>query len=244
VKRVLITGAAGSIGRCLRQGLSDYALVLVDRRRQSAAGPGEELIALELTDLAATEAAMAGVDAVVHLAAQADLAAPWEKLLNDNIVSTHTVFEAARRARVDRLVFASSNHVTGLYPASTQVGPDTPVRPDGLYAATKAFGEALARMYADRHGIAVACLRIGSFGQRPADQRQLSTWLSPRDCVQLVRRCLELPELDWIIVYGTSANTRRYWTDEGWSKLGYRPEDDAEAFAASVVGGVPAVRSH
>jgi uronate dehydrogenase len=243
--RVLITGAAGRIGRCLRQGLSDdYALVLLDRRRQSPAGPGEELIELDLTDLAAAEAAMAGVDAVVHLAAQADLGAPWEKLLKDNIVSTHTVFEAARRAAVGRLVFASSNHVTGLYPASMTVGPDTPVGPDGLYGATKAFGEALARMYADRHGMAVACLRLGSFGQRPADLRQLSTWLSPRDCVQLFRRCLELPDLDFIIVYGTSANTRRYWTDEGWSKLGYRPEDDAEAFAAGVEGGAPAVRSH
>jgi uronate dehydrogenase len=243
--RVLITGAAGRIGRCLRQGFSDdYELVLVDRRRQSPAGPREELMALDLTDLAAAEAAMAGVDAVVHLGAQSDEASPWEELVDDNIVATHAVFEAARRAGAGRLVFASSNRVTGLYPTSMQVGPDTPVRPDGLYAVSKAFGEALARLYADEHGMAVACLRLGSFQPRPGNVRELSTWLSPRDCVQLVRCCLELPELDFAVVYGISDNTRRYWSDEGWSDLGYRPEDDAEAFAAAIESGASAVGSH
>jgi uronate dehydrogenase len=242
MKRVVITGAAGQIGRLLRHGLSEhYTLVLVDRRPQAPPGRGEEVVTMNLTDLAAAEAAMAGGDAVVHLAARAD-EAPFEELLDDNVVSTYTVFEAARRAGVPRVIFASSNRVTGMYPTSARVGPESPVRPDGAYAVSKVFGEALARLYADEHGLEVACLRLGSVAERPSDVRDLSTWLSPCDCRQLVHRCLETPELDFITVYGVSANTRNWWSDEGWSRLGYRPEDDAESFSSEVGGLAPEVQ--
>jgi uronate dehydrogenase len=244
--KVVVTGANGFVGRALCKSLVGAGYSTIGTVRTHGRVDASTRCAYAITgDIDRTTnwfSCLNAADAVVHLAAQANEEAPWEKLLNDNVVSTHAVFEAARRAGVGRVVFASTNHVTGSYPASMNVGPDTPVRPDGLYAATKVFGEALGHVYAHRHGLAVACLRIGSFRQRPADLRELSTWLSPRDCVQLVRRCLELPELDFIVVYGISANTRRYWSDEGWRNLGYRPEDDAEAFAAGIES--PAVGSH
>jgi uronate dehydrogenase len=242
MRRVLITGAGGEIGYRLRKGLADeYELVLADRASQVSASRREKIFTGDLSDLAAVQAAMAGVDAVVHLAAHPDEGS-FEQLLRDNIVVTHTVFEAMRRAGVARMLFASSNRVTGLYPSSVPVGPRSAVRPDGTYASTKVFGETLGRLYADRYGLEVACLRLGSFGERPRDVRQLSTWLSPRDCLQLFRRGLELPRLSFLVVYGVSANSRRWWSEEGWSTLGYEPEDNAEEFSADIDGPAPVIQ--
>jgi uronate dehydrogenase len=231
---VLITGAAGKIGRALRTGLSGrYPLRLLDVAPQEAAGPGEEVIMLDLSDRAATEAAMEGVGVVLHLAAIPDEAS-FDDILAGNVETTYSVFEAARRAGVRRVVFASSHHVIGFYPRGETVGPDDPVRPDSFYGVSKVFGEALGRLYADKYGLEVVCLRIGSFAERPTTPRQLSTWLSPRDCVELVRRCLDAPAVGFTVVYGVSANTRSWWKDDAAASLGYRAQDNAEEFAAHV----------
>jgi uronate dehydrogenase len=234
-QRVLITGAAGNIGRTLRTGLRGrYPILrLVDVAPQEAAEPGEEVVTLDLNDRVATEAAMRDVDMVIHLAAIADEAS-FDDILAGNITTTYSVFETARRAGVRRVVFASSNHVTGFYPRGEPVGPDDPVRPDGFYGVSKAFGEALGRLYAEKYGVQVVCLRIGTFAERPTTSRQLSTWLSPRDCLQLVRCCLDAPDVGFTVVYGVSANTRRWWKDDADASLGYRPQDDAEVFAAQI----------
>jgi uronate dehydrogenase len=241
MQRVLITGAGGNIGRVLRAGLRGHypLLRLVDLAPQQAAEPGEEVVALDLNDRTATEEAMEGVDAVVHLAAIPDEAG-FDEILEGNITTTYSVFEAAWRAGVRRVVFASSNHVTGFYPRGRIVGPDDPVRPDTFYGVSKVFGEALGRLYADKYGLEVVCLRIGSFAERPSTPRQLSIWLSPRDCVQLVRRSLDAPAVGFTVVYGVSANTRGWWKDDAAARLGYRPEDDAEEFAAEVEEPAPA----
>jgi uronate dehydrogenase len=235
IERVLVTGAAGRIGRTLRAGLRGRypVLRLLDVVPQEPAGPGEEVVTVDLNDRSATEQAMEGVDMVVHLAAIPD-EAPFDDILTGNITTTYSVFEAARRAGVRRVVFASTNHVTGFYPRSETVGPEDPVRPDSFYGVSKAFGEALGRLYVDKYGLEVVCLRIGAFEERPTLPRQLSIWLSPRDCVQLVRRCLEAPEVGFLIVYGVSANTRSWWQDDAAARLGYRPQDNAEQFAAEV----------
>jgi len=237
IPRVLITGAAGTIGLALRAGLRSHyrAVRLLDVAPQQPAEPGEEVVTVDLNDRPATEAAMKDVDAVIHLAAIADEAS-FDEILSGNITTTYSVFEAARRAGVRRVVFASSNHVTGFYPRSETVTPDDPVRPDTFYGVSKVFGEALGRLYADKYGLEVVCLRIGSFGERPTRPRQLSTWLSPRDCVQLVRCSLDAPAVGFTVVYGVSANSGRWWTDEAAARLGYRPEDDAEAFAGQIDG--------
>jgi uronate dehydrogenase len=234
-QRVLITGAAGNIGRTLRAGLKGRypSLRLLDVAPQQAAGPGEEVVTLDLNDRPATEAAMKDVDMVIHLAAIADEAS-FDEILAGNLTTTYSVFETARRAGVRRVVFASSNHVTGFYPRAEPVGPDDPVRPDGFYGVSKAFGEALGRLYAEKYGLEVICLRIGTFAERPTTPRHLSTWLSPRDLVQLVRCCLEVPAVGFTVVYGVSANTRSWWKNDAAMSLGYRPQDNAEEFAAQI----------
>ena len=239
MKRVLITGAGGKIGTSLREGLrKHYELRLLDRTPQAPGGPGEEVLTADLNDRPATEAAMRGVDGVVHLGAIPS-EAPFDAIVSGNITTTYSVYEAARRAGVRRVVFASSNHATGFYPAAETIGPEHPVRPDTFYGVSKVVGEVLGRLYADKYGLEVVCLRIGSFASRPRSHRQLATWLSPRDCLQLVHRSLEAPGVGFGIVYGVSANTRRFWRDDAETLLGYRPEDDSEAFAGDVEGPPP-----
>ena len=157
--------------------------------------------------------------------------ADGERILPIIIVGTGNLFVAARRNGVERVVFASSNHATGFYRVGQPVDPGLPPRPDSRYGVSKVFGEALGRLYADKHGLAVACLRIGSFRERPQNARELRTWISHRDTVQLVRRCIDAPPFHFIVVYGVSANTRNEWKDESAPLIGYRPEDNAEAFA-------------
>ena len=224
---VAITGAAGLIGSILSRDLHDeMRLRLFDLRRAA----GCEL--LDLRDLAAVEAAFAGIDSVIHLGALST-EAPFEAILESNIRGTYNVFEAARRRGVRRVVFASSNHVTGMYPRSQRIGPDVPLRPDTYYGVSKAFGESLGRLYAEKWNVSTVCIRIGSMLERPADKRQLATWLSPRDGVALFRACLRA-EVGYAIVYGVSANRRAWWDMTAAHALGYRPVDDAEAYAAEV----------
>jgi uronate dehydrogenase len=180
VSRVLITGAAGRLGTILREGLRGRfdALRLLDVASLGPGQPGEELVTADVRDLFAVTDAMDGIDAVIHLAGipHEDT---FERILESNVVGTYHVFEAARRQGCARVVLASSLHVTGFYPAETRIGPDAPPRPDSFYGVGKAFGEALGRLYADKHGIEVLCLRIGTLAERPTTPRHLSTWLSP-----------------------------------------------------------------
>lgn len=229
---VLITGAAGSIGKVLAEGLPalGHRLRLLDR----AAVAGEDTVVADILDPAALDAAMAGVGAVVHLAAISS-EAEFADILRANIEGTYHVFDAARRAAVPRMVYASSNHAVGFTPRQGLAGVDLPPRPDTYYGLSKVFGEALGRLYADRYGMAVASLRIGSFGPQPRTPRELSTWLSHGDAVRLVHAGLSAPDLTYAVVYGISANTRGWWDHEPGRTLGYHPADDAESFARQIV---------
>ena len=167
--RILITGAAGKIGRVLRKGLAGpYELMrLTDIVRLDPPGPGEECVIADLGDAPALERLCAGIDCVIHLAGISEEPTSWEEVLPANIVGSYHVFEAARRSGVRRVVYASSNHVVGFYRRDRTVGTQEPMRPDGVYALSKCFGEALGRLYADKHGLSVACLRIGAFRAQP-----------------------------------------------------------------------------
>jgi len=237
---VLVTGAAGTIGSMLRAGLSQsgWTLRLLDVAPLGSPASGEELLTGDIRHAAVLRAAMADVDAVVHLAG-IPTEAPFADLLETNIAGTYEVFEAARRAGVRRIVFASSNHAVGFTPRAELVGVDVPPRPDTYYGVTKVFGEALGRLYVDRYGLQVAALRIGTCRDRPVAPRHLSTWLSPGDMVRLAHACLSAPDLTYAVVYGISANTRRWWDLEPGRALGYSPEDDAETYAADVLAGRP-----
>jgi uronate dehydrogenase len=237
MRRVLLTGAAGAIGGTLRKGLSGrYPLLrLSDHQSMPSVGPGEELAPADLRDYAAVKNAMAGIDCVVHLGGIPH-EAPWTAILESNIIGTYHVFEAARECGVQRVVFASSNHVVGFHRSSQTIDSDAQPRPDSRYGVSKVCGEALGRLYADKHGISVACLRIGSFRERPENARQLATWISPRDMVQLVQRCIDAPDYRYLVLYGVSANTRSRWKNPHVARIGYVPQDNAEDYAAEIVG--------
>ena len=157
--------------------------------------------------MADVERAVAGVDGIVHLGGFS-VEGPWDTILQANIVGCYNLFEAARLHRVERVVFASSNHVVGFYPRQRRIGVDDAVRPDSRYGVSKAFGEALAALYAFKHGLRVTCVRIGNFGDAPVDRRRLSIWVAPQDLVQLVRIGLEHPDIRHEIFYGVSDNAR------------------------------------
>jgi uronate dehydrogenase len=237
MNRILITGAAGQIGRALRAGLAGrYSLLrLTDRAPLGTAGPGEEVVVADLRDMAAMEKAATGIDCIVHLGG-VSVEDTWEKVLPANIEGCYNVFEAARRQGVKRVAFASSNHTVGFHRRERFLDANVEMRPDSRYGVSKVFGEALGRLYADKHGLSVACLRIGTFRNpdRPAEPRQLLTWISHRDMVALVGCCIDHPKYHFVVVYGVSNNLRNRWdnTDAKW--LGYRPQDNAEAFAAEV----------
>jgi uronate dehydrogenase len=238
MKRILITGAAGKIGTALRNGLrGGYPLIrLVDIASLGAVGAGEELVTADIRDIAALEKAMAGIDCVVHLAGVPEEAG-WETVLPLNIEGCYNVFEAARRQGVRRVIFASSNHAVGFHRRERFIDNTVVPRPDTRYGVSKVFGEALGRLYADKYGLSVACLRIGTFRvpDRPAEARQLLTWISHRDMVQLARRCIDHPNYHFVTVYGVSNNLRSRWDNTNVKFLGYRPQDDSEVFAAEIL---------
>ncbi|MCP5152069.1 MAG: NAD(P)-dependent oxidoreductase [Chromatiales bacterium] len=241
MKRVLVTGAAGGIGTWLRQTLRGrYRLRLSDIEPITDLGDGEEQIPADLTDAAAVRGLMDGVDGIVHLGGVSK-EAPWEPIQAVNIGGTYNLFEAARAADVERIVFASSNHAVGFYPRAQTIGADVTVRPDSRYGLSKVFGEALGALYADKYGRRVLCIRIGNVAEQPVDVRRLAIWVSPRDLTQLVVIGLEHPDLHYEIVYGMSDNARTWWDNANAYRLGYRPEDRSEDYAQEVLANAPPV---
>jgi len=229
--RVLLTGASGGIGSRLRKLLPPfYDLVLSDLTPPDDLAPGETFIAADLADPAALDRAASGVDGIIHLGGQS-VEAAWDVILRANIEGTYNLFEAARKQKVRRVVFASTNHVVGFYPRSRKIGTDVLPLPDSRYGASKAFGEALGALYAHKYGIGVLCLRIGHVTDAPRDKRGLSIWLKPEDLVALVRIGLERDGLVYEVVYGVSDNARSFWINERARELGYCPEGRAEDFA-------------
>jgi uronate dehydrogenase len=193
----------------------------------------------ELSDLGALRRAAAGMDGIVHLGGQ-PVETAWETILEANIVGNYNLFEAARLEGVKRIVFASSNHVTGFYPRSETIPADVTPRPDTRYGVSKAFGESLASLYAYKYGAEVMSIRIGNAEERPLDVRRLSIWVSPRDLCQLIRIGLERPGIRHEIVYGVSDNARSWWDNSNAARLGYRPEDRSEDYAADIIARLPA----
>lgn len=234
--RWALTGAAGTIGRHLRGSMGDVfeELTLLDVRPIADTAPHERSQVVDLRDLSALRAALAGAEGVIHLGGLAD-EADFHDLAEVNIVGTYHVLEAARRAGLRRVVYASSNRVTGHYPTTTVVGPEDPYRPDGFYGVSKAAGESLCRLYSDTFGMQVACLRIGSFEAEPATARELRTWLSPRDCTAAFAAAVSGDDA-FTTFYAVSANAELWWDTGAGERVGFHPVDDASAFAAHASG--------
>ncbi|MEV5380255.1 NAD(P)-dependent oxidoreductase [Streptomyces nondiastaticus] len=247
-RTVLLTGAAGRIGTHLRALLPAHGhrLRLLDVRPV----PGEpEAVIADLADPAATTTdgissgealrkALDGVDAVVHLAG-IPVEAPFAEILRANVEGTYRLYEAVREAGVRRVVLASSNHAVGFTPLPAEGGRplpvETPHRPDTFYGLSKCFGEDLASLYRDRHGIETVSLRIGACFPEPTSVRMLSVWLSPGDCARLVHAALTAEDVGHTVVYGSSANTRAWWDLSPARALGYAPRDDSEPYAAALL---------
>src|SRR6266511_5673962 len=236
MQTVLITGAAGGIGTRLRQLLKGVYpdIRLSDVRRPADLSADETFVEADLASMAQVESAVAGVDGIVHLGGFS-VEGPWDTILQANIIGCYNLFEAARRRGVERIVFASSNHAVGFYPRQRRIGVEAPVRPDSRYGASKAFGEALAALYAYKHGLRVTCLRIGNVTDTPADKRRLAIWLMPEDLVQLIRIGLEHPDIRYEIFYGASDNARGWWDNGAAFRFGYRPQGHSEDHSAAAL---------
>lgn len=238
--RLLLTGAAGGLGRVLRPRLRARTSLLrvSDVAAMDPAVEGEEAVVARLEDRAAVLGLLEGIDAVVHLGG-VSTEQHFDQIVQANIIGVYNLYEAARKHGVKRIVFASSNHVTGFYRQDEVIDATMPVRPDGHYGISKAYGENLSRFYFDRYGIETACLRIGSSFPEPKDRRMLATWLSYDDLERLVVACLTAPVVGHSIVYGMSDNTTTWWDNTPARHLGYRPQDSSEPFRAAKEAAQP-----
>jgi len=237
--RLLLTGAAGNLGGTLRTRLRGLAreLRVTDRRDPGEAAEGEVVRVAALEDAAAIDGLVDGVDAIIHFGGI--MREDWDAILAANVVGLYNLYEAARRHKVKRVVYASSNHATGFYGTDEVIGPRDPVRPDTLYGLSKTWGENIARLYYDRYGIETACLRIGSAFTEPRDLRMLATWLSYDDLERLVRACLTAPKVGHTIVYGVSRNSRCFWDNTLAGHIGYAPQDSADDYREALEARLP-----
>ncbi|MNS82273.1 Erythronolide synthase, modules 3 and 4 [compost metagenome] len=239
--RLLLTGAAGGLGRVLRERLAPFANVI----RLSdiadiapATGAHEEVVPCDLSDKAAVDALVAGCDAIAHFGG-VSVERPFEEVLEANIKGVFNLYEAARRHGVKRVVFASSNHVIGFYKQDEHINAHAARRPDGYYGLSKSFGEDMAQFYFDRWGIETVSIRIGSSFPEPLNRRMMSTWLSYRDLTALIQKSLFTPGVKHTVVYGMSANRDLWWDNAAAAHLGFVPQDSSEVFRDKVEAQPP-----
>lgn len=236
LERLLLTGAAGSVGRALRPLLSSFAqhLVLSDLETINDLAPHESFTACDVSDLAAVRELVDGCDGVIHLGGMS-VEKPFDMILDANIVGTYNIFESARAYGQPRIVFASSNHVIGYYKREDKLDAHCVARPDSLYGVSKAFGENLASLYFDKFGQECLSIRIGSCFDQPKNPRMLATWLAAEDLADLCRRAFTAPRLGHTIVYGVSDNDEIWWDNSAADFLGWRPRHNSARWRHAVV---------
>jgi len=237
---LLITGAAGRLGSELRRGLAPLArrLRLADVADIKDVQPNEEAVICDLAHEAAILQLTQGVDAIVHFGG-VPLERGWDEILNANIRGSYHIYEGARKHGVKRVVYASSVHAIGYHALEDQIDANAPHRPDGLYGLSKCFVEDLGRLYWDKFGIETAALRIFSSFPEPADRRMLWSWLSFDDCVRLVTAALTAPRVGFTLSFGMSDNAVKPVDNRLAAHLGYRAQDNTEAFRAGVEARTP-----
>lgn len=232
VNRLLMTGAAGGIGKQIREGLRGFAphLRLSDIADLGEPGPGEELVHCDVTDAEAVRDLVKGCDAILHFGG-ISIEDRADVIHRVNIAGTYNLYEAARKEGARRILFASSNHVIGFHTRETKLTASSPIRPDSNYGVSKAYGEALARLYWDKYGVETLIVRIGSCLPEPADRRMMATWISAGDMLRLIERMLAAPRLGCPIVYGVSDNDECWWDNSETDYLGWQPLDNSRQFA-------------
>jgi uronate dehydrogenase len=233
-QRLLLTGAAGALGKVLRASLVAHTdmLRVSDINNLGSVAPHEEAIQCDLADKASTMALSKDVDAIVHLGG-VSTEHSFETVLGANISGIFHIYEGARIHGVRRVIFASSNHAIGFHKQTDVLDSDSPQRPDSYYGLSKAYGENMAQFYWNRYGIETVSIRIGSSFPEPHDARMLKTWLSYRDLSELVRCSLVAPHVGHTIVYGVSDNQGSWWDNSKAAHLGFVPKDNTEEWRAS-----------
>ena len=240
MKKLVLTGAAGRLGSYLREPLTRMCDQLVSTDRVDDIGrlyDGETYVQADLTDLAVMEKVLQGADMVVHFGAIGD-EAPWDDILQSNIIGAYNIWEAAYRNGVKRVVYASSVHAVGMHLKTDTIGLDAPHRPDTYYGLAKCFAEDLASLYWDKRGVESVCMRIFSCAQA-TNARSIGTWLSYDDLIHLVERSVDSPVVGFTKVWGISNNDRAVVDNSKAGHLGYRPKDNAEQFAKDVFAKTP-----
>ncbi|QEM81817.1 NAD-dependent epimerase/dehydratase family protein [Halomonas binhaiensis] len=229
LNRLLVTGAAGGVGKAIRPYLSRLAreIRLSDIEEVEQGSDGAEIITCDLADAEAVNKLVQGCDGIIHLGG-VSVERSWHQILPANIAGTYHVYEAARRIGKPRIVFASSNHTIGFYPRSQRLDNKVPRRPDSLYGLSKCFGEDLASLYHDKFGLETLSVRIGSCFEKPADTRMMATWLSVADFMALLERAFITPKLGNTVIYGASNNSEQWWDNREASFLGWVPKDSSE----------------
>lgn len=239
MKTLLVTGAAGRIGTFLRPELQGkYKLRLTDIVPIRDLRPGETFAKADIADMKDMLRVTKGVDAVLHLGGQSG-EAPFERILQANIVGFYNALEAARQNGVKRFLVATSNHAVGFYPCDQTIDHRVYPKPDSRYGVSKVFNEALASLYADRYGMEMFCMRIGNVNRAPIDRRRLAIWISGRDMAQLVGIGVDHPDIRFEVVYGISDNARAWFDNSNATRLGYRPKDKSEDYADEILQRTP-----
>ena len=231
-KRLLLTGAAGGLGRQLRERLHAFAGIvrLADLADCGPAGENEEVVQCDLADRDAVLRMCEGVDAILHFGGVSTETA-FAPIMNANILGMVNLYEAVHKLGIKRVIFASSNHTMGMYKTTDLVDASMPLRPDGYYGVSKVFGESLSRYYWDRFGVETVCIRIGSCFPEPANLRMMSTYISLDDLVELLRCALVAPRVGHTITFGVSANKGKWWDDRHAAFLGFQAQDSSAKFA-------------
>jgi uronate dehydrogenase len=237
---VLLTGAAGLLGSVLRKRLAPQVTRLrsADIAPMTNPAPNEEFVNVDLGDVSQASRLVDGIDAIVHFGGLAKEAS-FEAISRVNIVGLQALYEASRVAGVRRVVFASSVHAIGFYSQNAVIDAAAPTRPDSNYGLAKVFGENLAQLFWDKHGLETVSIRIGSCEPKPSNRRHLLTWLSFDDMCQLVELSLSAPRVEHTIIYGASDNAASFWDNRLARHLGYKPRDSADTYREGIYAADP-----
>jgi uronate dehydrogenase len=236
--KIALSGASGQLGRFLRPALLAQGYDLRSAGGRTAltpSHPGEDVLNGDLRDPAVVDRLLHGVAVLIHMAGTS-VERPLPEVVENNLVGLHAVYEGAIRNRVKRIVFASSNHAVGMHAVTARLDLACDLRPDGFYGLSKVWGEGMARMYWDKYRIESVCVRIGSAIERPTEFRHLSTWFGLDDLLRFVNACIAAPRVGFLVAWGVSNNTRSYWTPVGCEALDYQPLQNAEDYAAEILG--------